>query len=303
MKTMTMGKRTQHTKLIAHSNRVGYRIECVHKSMIIWLSKCWKKYICIIYITTNPIIPAALLNNWLYMIYSTVLLLSLSPSLSSKCKEYKIFYNIFQLNKFAFAKFSVWLQHFCFTNFQQNRNKEQRMRQKKVNKTFVCIILCADCISYPKFTTIKYLKTMKVSGPKPKMWAIKIKCHFHICGNRIAKCKENESFLMKIENNKHENSRADHQRNSKFWIFCLCFFVVLSMRRKAFNFLLTLLFCIWVLNIFKNKTKLRWDMLQNKPRLRRNKFRRNRKHIRRGFLHYGWTNYWMLDKQFLSIKT
>lgn len=150
---------------------------------------------------------------------------------------------------------------------------------------------------------------MKVSGPKPKMWAIKIKCHFHICGNRIAKCKENESFLMKIENNKHENSRADHQRNSKFWIFCLCFFVVLSMRRKAFNFLLTLLFCIWVLNIFKNKTKLRWDMLQNKPRLllRRNKFRRNRKHIRRGFFTL-WLNKllnvgYMLDKQFLSIKT
>lgn len=40
------------------------------------------KKIYIIYITTNPIIPAALLNNWLYMIYLTVLPPSLSHSFS-----------------------------------------------------------------------------------------------------------------------------------------------------------------------------------------------------------------------------
>lgn len=168
------------------------------------------------------------------------------------------------------------------------------MRQKKVNKTFVCIILCADCISYPKFTTIKYLKTMKVSGPKPKMWAIKIKCHFHICGNRIAKCKENESFLMKIENNKHENSRADHQRNSKFWIFCLFFFVVCG-KRIPISF--------WhYSSVFEystsSKIKQNCDEICSKISQGFCSDETNfdvTVNIFDGFfLHYSWTNYWML---------
>lgn len=114
--------------------------------------------------------------------------------------EYKIFYNIFQLNKFAFARnfrydynisASITLSLApCLPLSSLVRRKSERAKKKKirnrkrdqavanerVNKqakkreksqqNFSYIILCADCISYPKFVTIKYLKTMKVNGPR-----------------------------------------------------------------------------------------------------------------------------------------